>query len=331
MNYKPNASNTGKALLKWVWTELPCLRNSAHSRAVINRFWPQVIAAISLRVNSALIANAANFKYDQSLVFIFFPSYFYSFKAELWPVHQRKLEPRWMSTFVACEAALQLSKELLCWLCSARAVKGIQENSQDDSCTLCGRAGCKDLTEGVKRGAAMSFPAALWCGRSITSSFIYPWQGYLACHCRFFILGEHVCVRYRKFILLSTEEGEWGVQQADALQPTTRSNNWGMWVWAGSFPCPQEQGLLIKVIAQDRGIWALSGKASAWFMWSEEQCHSRAWFDTRTMQKMDRFWGLAVTQVIDVGKEGTSEITDLCRCQPEIKRVWFLMVFNRLC
>lgn len=121
-------------------------------------------------------------------------------------MHQRKLDPRWTSTFVACEAALQLSRELLCWVCSARAVKSIQENSQDDSWTCCGREGCRDLTEGVKRGAVMTFPAALWCGRSITSSFIYPWQGYLACHCRFFILGEHVCVRYRKLILLSTED-----------------------------------------------------------------------------------------------------------------------------
>lgn len=72
MKYKSSAPNTGKALLKWVWTELLCLRSSAHSRAVINRFWPQVTAAISLRVNSALTANAASFQYDQSLVFVFF-------------------------------------------------------------------------------------------------------------------------------------------------------------------------------------------------------------------------------------------------------------------
>lgn len=123
-------------------------------------------------------------------------------------MHQRKSEPRWMSTFVASEAALQLSRKLLCWLCSARAVKSIQENSQDGSLTCGGRRGCRDLTEGVKRGAVMSFPAALWCGRSITSSFISPWQRYLACHCRFFILGEHAYVRYRKFILLSTEAKE---------------------------------------------------------------------------------------------------------------------------
>lgn len=194
-------------------------------------------------------------------------------------MHQRKLEPRWMSTFVACEAALQLSRELLCWLCSARAVKSIQENSQDDSCTRCARGGCRDLTEGVKRGAVMSFPAALWCGRSITSSFIYPWQGYLACHCRFFILGEHVCVRYRKFILFCTEQRKEECSRS-MLCRQTRGALTGAWEHGQA---PSLPGVLRTEIAHDRGIWALSGKASAWFMCSEEKCHSRARFGTGTM------------------------------------------------
>lgn len=225
-------------------------------------------------------------------------------------MHQRKLEPRWMSTFVACEAALQLSRELLCWLCSARAVKSIQENSQDDSCTRCARGGCRDLTEGVKRGAVMSFPAALWCGRSITSSFIYPWQGYLACHCRFFILGEHVCVRYRKFILFCTEQREGGVQQVDAVQADTRSTDWGMGARAGSFPARSaenrdctRQGDLSSVRQSLRLIYV---------QWGEMSQQGTIWYWNNV--NLDRFWGLAVTQVMNAGKEGTREITDLCRC-----------------
>lgn len=146
-----------------------------------------------------------------------------------------------MSTFVACEAVLQLSRELLCWLCSARAVKSIQENSQDDSWTRCGRGGCRDLTESVKRGVVMSFPAALWCGRSITSSFIYPWQGYLACHCRFFILGEHVCVRYRKFNLVCAEDKGRRSAAGSCSAGTPEKQELGH--GQGSFPaCRNSQG-----------------------------------------------------------------------------------------